>query len=489
MNATDITSGRPKVLRPLKDSLQVAQMRVHPVVFVYLICVVIPIAFQAGPMYMTTLRLVTLALIIPLMLNLMRGKYGPIILTDILFVAHLAWMGIALWVNNPSRVIEQVGSVGVEFLGGYMIGRAYIRTSEDFGALCRFVITLVIISTPLAIYETQTGRPLLIEYLRRIPGITSVSIMDIDGRMGLERVQSSFAHPIHFGLFCSVAFSLCYVGLQGLISDAKRYTFSAMVLCTGLLALSSGALLAMVMQIIFIVWNAIFEKQQKRWWILLGICVSCYVLIDILSNRSPIRVFMSYATFSAHNAYYRGIIFEWGWANIVGSEEKGIVGSPVFGIGMNNWVRPGYMTSGSMDNFWLVIGVRYGLPGFFTLAVGYLLVIFRIMFRDFSNSLALTQFRRAWVFTFMGLTFTLCTVHVWTNIYSFVTFMFGAGVWLITAEAQRASENPDEVEKDHGRGLTFTRFSSPGGQSDPGSLVHSRGATPVSRSRAARDSV
>ena len=60
------------------------------------------------------------------------------------------------------------------------------------------------------------------------------------------------------------------------------------------------------------------------------------------------------------------------------------------------------------------------------------------MRRDFSADLILTLLRRAWVFTFLGLSFTLTTVHVWTNVYSFVFFMFGAGIWLITAMPQTA---------------------------------------------------
>ncbi len=451
--------------------------------FIYLLCVLIPIAFQAGPIFMTTLRVVTLVMVIPLTINLLRGKYGRIILTDILFFMHLAWIGVALWVNNPDQALQQVGSVGVEFLGGYMIGRAYIRDAESFAALCRLLIVLVFSTIPFALYEAQTGRPIIVEYLRKIPGLTSVGIVTIEGRMGLERVQATFAHPIHFALFCSVAFSLTYVALEGMMSDAKRYIASFLILFTGLLGLSSGALLAMVMQIILIGWFTAFRNVPSRWWILVGFTAFAYVAIDLLSNRTPLRVFMSYATFSAHNAYWRGIIFDWGLANIIGSTEKGIQGNPIFGIGLGNWIRPHFMHSGSMDNFWLVVGVRYGLPGFFTLALGYLFVIARVMRRDFSNSVLLNQFRRAWVFTFLGLTFTLCTVHVWTNIYSFVTFMFGAGVWFITAEVTDAPQGVQEAETDHQRGPVFTRFARPGGRRADGPLTHARGALPLSSNR------
>jgi len=230
------------------------------------------------------------------------------------------------------------------------------------------------------------------------------------------------------------------------------------VAATGFLALSSGAITAIAIQFALIIWAAVFANVEKRWWILVGLFAVFYVTVDLLSNRSPIKVFMSYATFSAHNAYWRAIIFDWGISNIFGSAERNIVGSPIFGIGLNDWIRPHFMGSGSMDNFWLVMGVRYGVPGFAILAIGYAYAIYRVMKLDVEGDERLTLIRRAWVFTFLGLTFTLCTVHVWTNIYSFVFFMFGAGMWLITAEKQDGSNGASVEEIPQGRrGPSYSR--------------------------------
>jgi hypothetical protein len=425
-----ITSGpySTRSLRPASPMASVAAVartvKLPWPVAVYLFCVVIPIGFQAGPLAMTTLRLFLLVMIVPLTIRLLTGAYGKVFVTDILFILHILWATVALAVNNPDQVIQQVGSVGVEFLGGYAVGRAYIRTREDFVALCKTLVIVVLCLLPFALHETLTGRPLIVETLRKLPGLSSVAIVTIEQRMGLERVQSTFAHPIHYGLFCSVAFSLAFVALKDVSSTGWRFFSSIVIATSGFLALSSGALLAIFLQIALIVWAAVFAGFRQRWWLLVGLFVLAYIVIDLLSNRSPIRVFMSYATFSAHNAYWRGIIFEWGMKNVWAN--------PLFGIGLNDWVRPHFMYSGSMDNFWLVMAVRYGIPGFILLATGYALVVLRIMRLDLGNDTGLAQIRRAWVFTFLGLSFTLCTVHIWTNIYSFVFFMLGAGLWLIS---------------------------------------------------------
>jgi hypothetical protein len=427
-------------------------------VVIYLFCVVVPIWFNAGPLLMSTLRLFLMVMIVPVMFRLLMGAYGRVIITDWLFVAHTLWMAVALGVNSPEAVVTQVGSVGMEFLGGYAIGRAYVRTPEVFLALCRTLALIVLCLTPFALYEAQTGRPLIVEYIGRLPGINSVAIVSIDQRLGLERVQGPFAHPIHFGLFCSVAFSLTFVALKGVVSAGRRWVTAIVVAVTGFLGLSSGAWLAILLQVALIFWATVFDRIKWRWWLLVGLFALAYVIIDIFSNRTPIGVFMSYATFSAHNAYWRGQIFEWGIANVLGSTAKGIAPNVMFGLGMRDWIRPHYMFSGSMDNFWLVMTVRNGVPGFLMVAVGYAYVIARVMRRDFTADPVLSQIRRAWVFTFLGLTFTLCTVHVWGSVYSFVFFMFGAGVWLIAAEpSQKRSIPLDPVERNR-QEATFSRF-------------------------------
>ena len=423
-------------------------------VLIYLIAVVLPVGMQVGPLMLTALRLVLMVMVIPVMLGVLTGRHGRVFATDILFTAHIAWSTVALAMNNPEMVVEQMGSVGIEFLGGYFMGRAYIRNAEHFGALCRALVVIVCCMAPFALFETLTGRPLILEVIRA-GGFRTVPFNYQDQRLGLDRVQMSFAHPIHFGLFCSVIFSLSFVAMEGMVGTARRFLVSGLIAACGFLSLSSGALLAIALQFGLIAWALIFSTTKHRWWYLVALFAVTYVVIDILSNRTPIQVFLSYATFSSHTAYWRAQIFEWGMKNVWMN--------PVFGLGFKDWIRPWYMYSGSMDNFWLVMAVRYGIPGFLTVTIGYVLVVYHILRRNFEGDLTLTQFRRAWVFTFLGLSFTLCTVHIWTNIYSFVFFILGAGVWLIKAAPRHPSsdEAPTAADEVQGRRAPtrYTRFT------------------------------
>lgn len=395
-------------------------------VWLYLLAVILPIGFNVGSLAMTLLRLLLLIMVVPLTFRLLAGRYGKLLLVDILFFLHMGWATVALAVNNPSRVVENVGSTAVEFLGGYLIARACIRTPEAFAALIRALLLLVVLTLPFAIAESQSGHAILPSLIEKVPGLTSVQQVTIEKRMGLERAQVVFAHPIHYGIFCSVVLSLVFVGLKDVMSPGARFLGAGAIGLAVFLSLSSGALLAYLLQAGLIVWAFTFRNVQRRWWLLFGLFALMYVAIDLLSNRTPIRVFMSYATFSAHNAYWRSIIFDWGMLNVWAH--------PIFGLGLNNWVRPSYMRSGSMDNFWLVMAVRYGIPGFVLIALGYAAGIWRVGRRRLSPGGILSQMRLAWMITFIGLSFSLSTVHVWTAVYSFVFFLFAAGLWIVDAE-------------------------------------------------------
>ncbi len=315
---------------------------------------------------------------------------------------------------------------------------------------------------PLTLLESQTGRPYIVELIRSIPGISRHGVVSAEKRLGLHRVQGSFSHPIHFGLFCSTAVSLAFFIWKNRVSDALRWMLVVLVFASAFLGLSAGVMMALVSQVGLIIWYQVFRKVDFKWMLLTGLLALLYIAVDIASTRTPIRVFLTYGTFSPHTAYWRTIIFDWGMMNIFGSQENNIPPAPWFGIGLKDWVRPPYMYSGSMDNFWLLTGVRYGVPGFAFLAVGYFMTLWKIGQRqDFNGDEELLNMRRAWMIVFVGLTLTLCTVHVWTTIYAYVFFLFGTGVWMLSTPVGQDQTPVAAEEADADRRLRYSRFSGP----------------------------
>ena len=88
-------------------------------------------------------------------------------------------------------------------------------------------------------------------------------------------------------------------------------------------SLSSGPLLAATLQIGIVGWGWI---TRNAWWALVGLAVLGYVVVDLLSNRSPVNVMISYLTFNSASAYWRLHIWNFGIQEVWRH--------PLFGIGL-----------------------------------------------------------------------------------------------------------------------------------------------------------
>jgi O-antigen ligase len=181
------------------------------------------------------------------------------------------------------------------------------------------------------------------------------------------------------------------------------------------LSLSSAALLAAGLQIGIILWGRI---TGKAWRTLAILAVVGYVAIDLASNRTPITILISHLTFSQQNSWARILIWEYGIAEVWRH--------PIFGIGLNEWQR-GWGVPLSVDNFWLLTAMRYGIPAFILLALGIVYNILKIIGSDIDGDRA--RYRLGYVIASIATIMTLCTVHIWGGASVFIMFYIGAGVW------------------------------------------------------------
>jgi hypothetical protein len=421
-------------------------------VFLFLGTILLPLTTSVGPIALSSLRILCLVVTLPLLVAVLGGRYGRVIWADWFALIHVVWMALSFFVTEGAKAIEIVGSTGIEFLGGYLIARASIRNLAQFQKLCWVLTVSVLVLGPFALAEALTGRSIFLELLGKVPGTSTMIQVEAEMRLGLHRVQSVFAHPIHFGLFASVSFALSWTALAPLMSTTRRFIIALTLAFAGFLSLSSGGILAIGLQIGLIIWATALPSRIPRWWMLVGLFVFAYVVIDLLSSRTPIRVFMSYATFSAHTASWRLLIMEHGFNNVWAN--------PIFGLGLGDWVRPAWMHTPSVDNFWLLAAMRNGILGFLTLAACWLAVLMPAMRATFDADSPLGHARRAWVFIIIGLCFTLITVHVWGNTFSFVMFLLGAGAWFATAQdgddatANKTSDAPRPASR-------YSRFPAP----------------------------
>ena len=425
--------------------------RLHPTVWLFLGALVMSAPFALGPLSMTALRLLCLLVSLPLLAQVLAGRHGRVLASDWLAVAVLGWMTATLVRTEGAGAVQLVGSMGVEMLGGYLIARVHVRDHHAFLALARVLVGATALLLPFVAFEAVRGAAPIAVALSKLPLLEAIPRGNAEVRMGLHRAQASFLHPIHFGLYASVVFALAWTALAGQVSETRRVLGAAAVGLAGFLSLSSGGILAIAIQVALIGWTWVVPARLPRWWLLVGVAGLAYVAVDLLSNRAPLQVLMSYATFSPHNAWWRLAIFEAGMANVAAN--------PLMGLGMGDWARPDWMHSASVDNYWLLLAMRHGVPGVVLTAAMWAALALPAALRPLDPEGAAGRARRAWTFSICGLSFTLATVHVWGDAHALVYFVLGAGAWVLRGEAPEAAPAaPAPVPR---AGTRHTRFDPP----------------------------
>ena len=155
--------------------------------------------------------------------------------------------------------------------------------------------------------------------------------------------------------------------------------------------------------------------------------ITAYAAVGMISNRTALRVLLDHLTLNSATAFHRIVIWEKG--------VNSIASHPLFGIGFHDWDHPTWM-SNSMDAFWLVVFVMYGLPAGIALVCGAISIANGVS-RSFSGVALDDRMRRAWLTSFVGLCIAGATVHFWNQSFVWFSFFLGTGVALISPKKRR----------------------------------------------------
>ncbi|MEE4347070.1 MAG: hypothetical protein V2I53_09755 [Paracoccaceae bacterium] len=384
------------------------------------------VSVNLGGLRLSVFRMVLLVMFIPMVLTLLSGRRGRLTIFDALVFGHAGWALLALikW-GGLAQGIESGGIYIVEFVGAYLVGRLYIRSYEDFAAFSRAFVMIVVVMLIFTIPEALTSVHILHDTIAVVMGGAPAPF--IEQRMGLERTFGPFDHPILYGVFSASAFSMAYF----MIAEKRLTNWGGMAQVLGValatfMSASGGPYVVLMMQGFVAIWERVLGKITGRWRMLFGLFGLIYLAIDLLSNRSPFHVFVTYFTFSTTSAYNRILIFEYGTAEVWRN--------PIFGLGLGDWIRPVWMSDG-MDNFWLLIAVRYGLPAW-AMMVGLMIGMLIVVGKRRNLPEHWRRARHAWAFTLFGITVAAATVHLWNALFVLFIFLIGSGAWLIDAKPE-----------------------------------------------------
>ncbi|MFQ5622531.1 MAG: O-antigen ligase family protein [Paracoccaceae bacterium] len=405
-------------------------------VTLFLLGLVLPAIFFIGTLRLAPYRLVLLVMVLPVLFLWLAGRAGPRRLADICILLIPVWGAVSFFklYGVSSATIQQIGIHFVETVGSYLLARCYIRTPDDFRNFVRLLFWIIVALLPLAVYETMTGNDIVLDFFRKFT--RTFGNVYKPPRWGFDRVQGPFEHPILFGVFAGAGLALSYFVLgygAGLIG---RLWKAGMVFTVSALSFSSGPLSALATQIGLIVWDRMFRQVANRWWLLFFLFVLAYIVVDLLSNRTPPAVFISYAAFNPATAYNRLRIFDYGWLSVMKH--------PFFGIGLGYWARPSWM-SGSVDMFWLLNFMRYGFPVGILHLANFFLIFLGVIFRKGLDARA-AAYREGFLICLAGFFVAGWTVHYWNALYVFLMFILGSGVWMLDHDSDAGDagiETPD----------------------------------------------
>ena len=385
-----------------------------------------PIMIYMGPIRLSPYRIVLLATFVPCLMMWLGGRNGKAIAPDFLVLLAAFWGAMALLVTTGvAEGAQTAGIFFVETFGAYLLARMAIRTYEDFAVIVRVAFWMIAILLPFAVLESLTDRSYPLELLDK--AFNTIGKAPQDPRFGLYRAQVVFEHSILYGPFCASLFTIMYF-----MRGVTRAGIVAVATC---LSISSGALGSLFVQGVLIAWERMTRTTARRWLILGVLFVMFYVFIDIMSNRSPFHVIVSYLSFSVASGYNRIQIWNFGIAEVFRH--------PIVGIGLGDWIRAPWM-SPSIDNFWLVTAMRYGAPTFLFLAAG----IVTMMVRAGRASLTDPKHRAArmgLLISLVGFIVSGCTVHYWNAIYCWFFFLVGSAGWILNAQASGEPEAASSV--------------------------------------------
>lgn len=430
----------------------------------FILGMVIPVWVQVGPLLLMPHRVVLLLLFGPLLLMLLMGKAGRIRSFDLLMIGSALWAVLALAANGTSTgasLPQQMGIYVLESLGAYLLARVTIRSAAEFAFFTRMFFFALLILVPFGVLEAFTHRAVMLELIPK-----SVAVVNTAERWGLRRAQTVFGHPILFGVFCSAGFGLFWYAMRSKLTRAG----GALMAFTGtFVSLSSGALVSITMQFLFMAWDRMTRAVPRRWMIFSGLSAMAYIAIDLLSNRTPFHVLITYATFNSGSSYNRINIWRFGMENVWAN--------PFFGLGADvaNWVRPSWMSS-SADNYWLLLTMQYGIPCFAMIALALWLIIRRVALAPLKDPFA-AACRAGYLTAAGGLIIAGGTVHFWHGVMAFVMFFLGSGVWAIDAGAADKARGD---QPDAGEGPETSAGTAPG-------MIYTRQAVRHTRKRPAKN--
>jgi hypothetical protein len=406
------------------ESKPAKRKRVHWPVTLFLLALVVPWMIFLGPLRLSVYRIVLLVMIVPCLVMWMSGKAGQIRTPDIALLLYSFWCTFCLIVLHGLESVQTSGILLIETLGPYLLARCYIREADDFYNVVQLLFRIVVfLLLPFGILEFVSGQNISRDLFAIILPTPTTAMPP---REGMRRVQAVFDHPILFGVVTGSIFPLVHLVLGYKKEFLQRLFMTGIVGATSMLSISSGPLIALVIQGFLLCWNSLLGTIKFRWKLLIALATFITLVIELGANRSVFDIIVSYFAFDSGSYWFRTLIWHYG--------TEAVLNHPLFGTGLGEWERPPWMPP-SIDNFWLLQALKNGLPAIFLLLLAFWSIFLAVSFKKGLDD-KLIDYRTGFLITLTGFFVVGCTVAFWDAAYVLLLFLMGSGIWMLDVKTK-----------------------------------------------------
>ena len=129
---------------------------------IFLLSLTIPVFFFVGPLRLSAYRAFLLIGLFPALMIWLTNQKIPKILPDFLILFFPFWAMIALArLYGMGFAVEAGGMFFIETVGPYFIARVLVQNADRFEQIMRWLIGIVIVLLPFAVFEAVTKREIL----------------------------------------------------------------------------------------------------------------------------------------------------------------------------------------------------------------------------------------------------------------------------------------------------------------------------------------
>jgi hypothetical protein len=357
-----------------------------------------------------------LLLLIPLAIwRLVGAKAFRVATFDVLFLFFGMWtVFVYIYHHGQADGLQTGAALAIDSFGSFIVARAYVRSEAAFEATAASLFGAVVVAGLMALPEMLGGQIFLHDFLAKVTGY--VHPVAVEKRGGLTRAFGPFDHPIHLGTFCASGLALAAYAAR---RERAAITRSLFVAACAMTSVSSAPMLSLGVQVALMAFDKATRGIKGRVAIAFAVIAGAFGALSLVATRSPFALIATGLTLDPWTGYYRLMIWEHGLENVWSH--------PLTGLGLNDWDRPLWMVSSTIDAFWLVIAIRGGLPAFLLLVLGIAFLMFGATRRMRRASPALKRMGHGWVISLMALMLLGCTVHYWNVPFAYFFFFLGLG--------------------------------------------------------------